>query len=137
LKDISGDVIVRGIGSGVAMVSLKVDYNMQEPGGDDAFNLVVVVSDIDQNRISLAACGSYLGEGSSGMSVMQVGLPSGFFAKEDDLLNMVGVTPGLKRFDADGSKVVFYFDEILNKTQTCVTVGMSRSEALLTVNQLL
>ncbi|CAB1331426.1 unnamed protein product, partial [Coregonus sp. 'balchen'] len=66
-------------------------------------------------RITLEACARWLHTGSSNMAVLEVPLLSGFRA---DLL--LDKRVGLKRYEVDGRKVLFYFDEISSQCMTCV-----------------
>ncbi|KAM6962537.1 C3 and PZP-like alpha-2-macroglobulin domain-containing protein 8 [Aplochiton taeniatus] len=72
-------------------------------------------------RITLEACARWLHSGSSNMAVLDVPLLSGFRADVESLERlMMDKRVGLKRYEVDGRKVLFYFDEISSQCMTCV-----------------
>ncbi|XP_077187621.1 C3 and PZP-like alpha-2-macroglobulin domain-containing protein 8 isoform X2 [Paroedura picta] len=80
-------------------------------------------SDQDQREYKLAveACVRWLHSGSSNMAVLEVPLLSGFQADIESLEQLLmNKQIGLKRYEVDGRKVLFYFDEIPSQCMTCV-----------------
>nr|XP_029488379.1 C3 and PZP-like alpha-2-macroglobulin domain-containing protein 8 [Oncorhynchus nerka] len=72
-------------------------------------------------RITLEACARWLHSGSSNMAVLEVPLLSGFRSDVDSLERLLmDKRVGLKRYEVDGRKVLFYFDEISSQCMTCV-----------------
>ncbi|XP_056132926.1 C3 and PZP-like alpha-2-macroglobulin domain-containing protein 8 [Lampris incognitus] len=72
-------------------------------------------------RISLEACARWLHSGSSNMAVLEVPMLSGFRADIESLERLLmDKRVGLKRYELDGRKVLFYFDEIPSQCMTCV-----------------
>ncbi|KAM4629689.1 C3 and PZP-like alpha-2-macroglobulin domain-containing protein 8 isoform 2-T2 [Polymixia lowei] len=72
-------------------------------------------------RISLEACARWLHSGSSNMAVLEVPMLSGFRADVESLERLLmDKRVGLKRYELDGRKVLFYFDEIPSQCMTCV-----------------
>ncbi|XP_035593483.1 C3 and PZP-like alpha-2-macroglobulin domain-containing protein 8 isoform X2 [Oncorhynchus keta] len=72
-------------------------------------------------RITLEACARWLHTGSSNMAVLEVPLLSGFRADVESLERLLlDKRVGLKRYEVDGRKVLFYFDEISSQCMTCV-----------------
>ncbi|KAL1022981.1 hypothetical protein UPYG_G00035010 [Umbra pygmaea] len=72
-------------------------------------------------RITLEACTRWLHPGSSNMAVLEVPLLSGFRADVESLERLLmDKRVGLKRYEVEGRKVVFYFDEIPSQCMTCV-----------------
>ncbi|XP_054835570.1 C3 and PZP-like alpha-2-macroglobulin domain-containing protein 8 [Eublepharis macularius] len=89
-----------------------------ELGGDDD-----PASDQDHReyRVAVEACMRWLHSGSSNMAVLEVPLLSGFQADVESLEQLfMNKQIGLKRYEVDGRKVLFYFDEIPSQCMTCV-----------------
>ncbi|XP_065102652.1 C3 and PZP-like alpha-2-macroglobulin domain-containing protein 8 [Paramisgurnus dabryanus] len=73
-------------------------------------------------RVTLEVCTRWLHIGSSNMAVLEVPLLSGFRADVESLERLLlDKRVGLKRYEVDGRKVHFYFDEIPSQCMTCVT----------------
>ncbi|XP_077982153.1 CD109 antigen-like isoform X2 [Glandiceps talaboti] len=126
----SGSVTVNAVGSGIALIHVIVSYNIETQHSNDAFNVVIVTHDVNKNRIEIGACASYLNDGSSGMAVMEVGVPSGFYAIEESLTKLINNGENkLKRTEQEDRKVVFYFDEI-GPEETCVNFPVLRLAAV-------
>ncbi|KAM4574402.1 C3 and PZP-like alpha-2-macroglobulin domain-containing protein 8 isoform 2-T2 [Fundulus diaphanus] len=72
-------------------------------------------------HISLEICARWLHSGSSNMAVIEVPMISGFKADVESLERlMMNKRVGLKRYELNGRKVLFYFDEIPSQCMTCV-----------------
>lgn len=52
----------------------------------------------------------WLKEGSSGMAVKEIGIPSGFEADRES----IGKVRGLKRSEPGDRKLILYFDEVVH-----------------------
>ncbi|XP_063003438.1 C3 and PZP-like alpha-2-macroglobulin domain-containing protein 8 [Elgaria multicarinata webbii] len=79
----------------------------------------------DQDRleykVALETCMRWLHSGSSNMAVLEVPLFSGFQADVESLEQLLmNKQIGLKRYELEGRKVLFYFDEIPSQCMTCV-----------------
>ncbi|XP_076880650.1 C3 and PZP-like alpha-2-macroglobulin domain-containing protein 8 isoform X3 [Brachyhypopomus gauderio] len=78
-------------------------------------------------RLTLEACTRWLHPGSSNMAVLEIPLLSGFRADVESLERLLlDKRVGLKRYEMDGRKVLFYFDEIPSQCMTCVTFQSMR-----------
>ncbi|XP_053147686.1 C3 and PZP-like alpha-2-macroglobulin domain-containing protein 8 isoform X2 [Hemicordylus capensis] len=78
--------------------------------------------DRQEYKVVVEACMRWLHSGSSNMAVLEVPLFSGFQADVESLEQLlVNKQIGLKRYEVDGQKVLFYFDEIPSQCLTCVT----------------
>uniref|UniRef100_A0A4W4E1G7 Kazal-like domain-containing protein n=1 Tax=Electrophorus electricus TaxID=8005 RepID=A0A4W4E1G7_ELEEL len=78
-------------------------------------------------RLTLEACTRWLHPGSSNMAVLEVPLLSGFRANVESLERLLlDKRAGLKRYEMDGRKVLFYFDEIPSQCMTCVAFQAMR-----------
>ncbi|XP_044217735.1 C3 and PZP-like alpha-2-macroglobulin domain-containing protein 8 isoform X1 [Thunnus albacares] len=72
-------------------------------------------------HISLEVCARWLHSGSSNMAVIEVPMISGFRADVESLERLLmDKRVGLKRYELNGRKVLFYFDEIPSQCMTCV-----------------
>ncbi|XP_078412272.1 C3 and PZP-like alpha-2-macroglobulin domain-containing protein 8 isoform X2 [Cetorhinus maximus] len=77
--------------------------------------------DHQEYKVTVEACARWLHSGSSNMAVLEVPLLSGFRADVESLEQLLlGKQIELKRYEVDGRKVLFYFDEIPSQCMTCV-----------------
>ncbi|XP_069505312.1 C3 and PZP-like alpha-2-macroglobulin domain-containing protein 8 isoform X2 [Ambystoma mexicanum] len=77
--------------------------------------------DRQEYKVGLEACIRWLHSGSSNMVVLEVPLLSGFRPDIESLEQLLmNKQIGLKRYEVDGTKVLFYFDEIYSQCMTCV-----------------
>uniref|UniRef100_A0A6I8P7H9 C3 and PZP like alpha-2-macroglobulin domain containing 8 n=2 Tax=Ornithorhynchus anatinus TaxID=9258 RepID=A0A6I8P7H9_ORNAN len=77
--------------------------------------------DHQEYKVRLEICTRWLHSGSSNMAVLEVPLFSGFRADIESLEQLLmNKQIGLKRYEVDGRKVLFYFDEIPSQCMTCV-----------------
>ncbi|KAJ6664317.1 hypothetical protein lerEdw1_008536 [Lerista edwardsae] len=77
--------------------------------------------DRQEYKVIVEACMRWLHSGSSNMAVLEVPLFSGFQADIESLEQLLmNKQIGLKRYEMDGRKVLFYFDEIPSQCMTCV-----------------
>ncbi|XP_034035690.1 C3 and PZP-like alpha-2-macroglobulin domain-containing protein 8 [Thalassophryne amazonica] len=78
-------------------------------------------------HISLEVCARWLHSGSSNMAVIEVPMLSGFRADIESLERLLmDKRVGLKRYELNGKKVLFYFDEIPSQCMTCVALRAVR-----------
>ncbi|XP_078742084.1 C3 and PZP-like alpha-2-macroglobulin domain-containing protein 8 [Lampetra fluviatilis] len=83
--------------------------------------------DSKEYKVTLEVCARWLQTGSSNMAVLEVPLLSGFRADVESLEQvLLDKKLGLKRYELDGRKVLFYFDEIPNQCMTCVKFHADR-----------
>ncbi|XP_067824744.1 C3 and PZP-like alpha-2-macroglobulin domain-containing protein 8 [Heptranchias perlo] len=77
--------------------------------------------DHQEYKVTVEACARWLHSGSSNMAVLEVPLLSGFRADVESLEQLLlGKQIELKRYEMDGRKILFYFDEIPSQCMTCV-----------------
>lgn len=91
-------------------------YNVPDATASDAFSLSVTTETSPDKKCitkKMKACASYLlPDQKSNMAVMEFNLISGYIPHKADLKQIVGYGTGLiKRYEVDGSKVMFYIDE--------------------------
>ncbi|XP_046569097.1 CD109 antigen-like [Haliotis rubra] len=123
------DVSITATGKGVAYADVDVLFNVDAEIGDPSFDINTVLLDDTINNFKLMTCTKWLKEGSSGMTVIEVSIPSGF---DPDMTSM-GNVAGLKRFERRGRNVVVYFDEI-GTTSICFDILSTRT-GMVTNNQ--
>ncbi|XP_078607169.1 CD109 antigen-like isoform X4 [Branchiostoma floridae x Branchiostoma japonicum] len=130
IPNLTGTLTARAQGTGMGLLQLFVRYNVDVVDPTPSFNLVATVKDSDNNFVTCETCGAYQLGGSSGMAVMEIGIPSGFYVEDADLMALVENQnlPTLKRAErsTDNKKAVLYFDE-MNASPTCVTLTSRRS----------
>jgi CD109 antigen len=132
-----GAVIVKAQGSGLAIVQLDVQYNVDWPHLQiqppvRAFDLDVsaTFSGRNSSHITFRSCQRwvYLEESSmSGMAVLEVTIPTGYVIQQQELDVIVKSSPlrNLEEARFYDRKVVFYFD-YLDSTFTCVSFTVQR-----------
>ncbi|KAJ7308318.1 hypothetical protein JRQ81_008852 [Phrynocephalus forsythii] len=77
--------------------------------------------DHQEYKVIIETCMRWLYSGSSNMAVLEVPLFSGFHADIESLEQLLmNKQTGLKRYEVDGRKVLFYFDEIPSQCMSCV-----------------
>ncbi|XP_068090260.1 C3 and PZP-like alpha-2-macroglobulin domain-containing protein 8 [Hyperolius riggenbachi] len=83
--------------------------------------------DHQEYKVTLEACTRWLHSGASNMAVLELALLSGFRADIESLEQLLlNKRIGLKRYEVDGRKVLFYFDEIPSQCMTCVKMQAFR-----------
>ncbi|XP_042877953.1 alpha-2-macroglobulin-like isoform X5 [Penaeus japonicus] len=116
LLSIPSNVILDMEGQGCALVQAVLRYNVPDATASDAFSLSVTTETSPDKKCitkKMKACASYLlPDQKSNMAVMEFNLISGYIPHKADLKQIVGYGTGLiKRYEVDGSKVMFYIDE--------------------------
>ncbi|XP_063770568.1 C3 and PZP-like alpha-2-macroglobulin domain-containing protein 8 isoform X2 [Pseudophryne corroboree] len=83
--------------------------------------------DHEEYKVTLEACARWLHSGASNMAVLELSLLSGFRADIESLEQLLlNKQIGLKRYEVEGRKVLFYFDEIPSQCMTCVQMQAFR-----------
>ncbi|RDD47011.1 CD109 antigen [Trichoplax sp. H2] len=123
-----GDIMLEANGTGIGLVQLGVQYYVVKDPLDQSFEVEVTVLDHSTTEIIyVKSCGRWNSGGTSGMAIMEIGVPSGFSANQNKLREIVkSNTLSIKRYEMSGSHVVLYFDELTNNKK-CVTVMMERT----------
>ncbi|XP_046369858.2 CD109 antigen-like [Haliotis rufescens] len=122
LTSIPPELKVSAEGTGFAVVELGLFYNVESVADDsDVFDVSTVLLDDTINGFTLMTCAKHLQDGSSGMCVETIQIPSGFTAD----LSSAGNIAGLKRLEQTDGQVVAYFDSV-GKTSTCMKLSCSR-----------
>lgn len=116
------EVIIAADGTGLSLVEVAVFYNIDKDNDTTSFNLKITLPEESINHFVVEACTSYLKEGAAGMSVIEIGYPSGFAADKSGIKDH----PLLKKIEDGDKKVVLYLDEI-SREEICFRVPMERS----------
>ncbi|XP_076109197.1 CD109 antigen-like [Mytilus galloprovincialis] len=118
-------VQIQASGHGIALVDVAVFYNVEKvhrkrelPSFDISISILQQTIDL----IELQICTRWLLGGSSGMVVQEIGIPTGFEPKTDEIAHMSVV----KKIEEENKKVVLYFDEISNNP-ICITMKATRT----------
>ncbi|XP_067663567.1 CD109 antigen-like [Haliotis asinina] len=123
LSSIPSVLKISAEGRGFAVVELGLFYNVDSVGSDsDVFDVSTVLLDDTINGFTLMTCSKHHQEGSSGMCVQTIQIPSGFTAD----LSSAGNIAGLKRLEQTDGQVIAYFDSV-GKTSTCMKLSCSRT----------
>ncbi|XP_033626083.1 CD109 antigen-like isoform X2 [Asterias rubens] len=110
-------------GTGSCILQFSVFYNLMEVLVRPSFELTVEMVDKDKDTVTITACGKYIGsDDSTGMSMLEVGLPSGFYADEDALKNAVKEDNHLEKYEIAQRTVFLYLNALRKDTLYCFTV---------------
>ncbi|RWS19300.1 CD109 antigen-like protein [Leptotrombidium deliense] len=113
------NVTLKATGEGTAIMQLSWQYNTANATKEPSFKIRY---DIDEgtveNILSLNVYISYLKEGASGMTVMEVTLPSGYVADLEALDDVK--KSGAKRVETknENTVIVVYFDELTEEEKS-------------------
>jgi CD109 antigen len=126
-------------GTGVGLVQLNVKYNVRgedskkrrkraavEAAMTGATSIQLQVNNVqtDDKHIALNVCVRWFGNDSSGMAIIEIGLPTGYTADNvDDLKNQAGGL--IRRVDSGTTSLVLYLDEFTTNS-TCVNVLLTK-----------
>ncbi|XP_033103838.1 CD109 antigen-like, partial [Anneissia japonica] len=123
----TGSVSVSVSGSGSVLVQFTVSYNVEEVVQVPAFDVNLTVTNDDLNSIQVECCGQYLRQEESGMSIMEVGIPSGFDVNEDKLKEELLIVGPLQQYELQARHVNLYLDQIAYNQSTCARITAFRS----------
>uniref|UniRef100_S4RW87 C3 and PZP like alpha-2-macroglobulin domain containing 8 n=1 Tax=Petromyzon marinus TaxID=7757 RepID=S4RW87_PETMA len=131
IPSIPTGLFVSAKGEGCCLMQIDVSYNVPDPAAKPAFQLTVELTEhscVHRCTCCVFTCACrWLQTGSSNMAVLEVPLLSGFRADVESLEQvLLDKKLGLKRYELDGRKVLFYFDEIPNQCMTCVKFHADR-----------
>ncbi|KAJ8305165.1 hypothetical protein KUTeg_017300 [Tegillarca granosa] len=116
-------VNISATGSGFGLVEVSAFFNVEQELKQPRFSMNVTLLEEKLNRLTLRTCTRYLMTGASGMTVLELGIPTGF---ELDSESVIEVST-LKRTETVDRKVIFYFDKI-TQTETCLTLSVTRTD---------
>ncbi|XP_076068974.1 alpha-2-macroglobulin-like protein 1 [Oratosquilla oratoria] len=129
LPTLPTDVTLEMTGQGCALLQAVLRYNVPTPDPADAFSLSVETRTVADKKCvtkEITACASYLlSDEKSNMAILEVKLVSGYVPVKDDLKEVVRSSALFKRFEVDGSVVLFYIDEFTSE-ELCATFKVIR-----------
>ncbi|KPM04684.1 LDL, Prenyltransferase and alpha-2-macroglobulin domain-containing protein [Sarcoptes scabiei] len=132
-----GAVTIKAQGSGVAIVQLNVEYcvdwqqfQIQPPIRSFDLDVMAVYTGRNSSHITFRSCQRWINikeSLTSGMTVLEVTIPTGYFIQQQDLDLMVRTSSinNLKEARFSNRKVVFYFD-YLDTSFTCISFTVQR-----------
>ncbi|XP_061165105.1 CD109 antigen-like [Saccostrea echinata] len=112
-------------GSGVALAEISTYFNINDDIEASSFDVNVTLTDETQKGFTVKICGRWLKEGHSGMSMMDIGIPSGMSPDLDTL--DTSKAPMYKRNEMGHRKLSLYFDEFDSQAQ-CASVYMANTD---------
>ncbi|KAL8605629.1 hypothetical protein ACOMHN_066324 [Nucella lapillus] len=122
LPSIPSSLTVSATGSGIALVQVGVYFNVEAEVEEPTFDVTVSLQKDTLNLLQIQACARWFGQETSGMAVMEVGVPSGFEVDVDTIER----PKVLKRTEVEDRKVVLYFDEVGSR-QVCTVLTAHRA----------
>ncbi|XP_037082576.1 alpha-1-macroglobulin-like [Pollicipes pollicipes] len=131
--DLRVTIHVRAQGTGCALVQASLKYNVYTAGPNDALTINVAAKPKMNQRECLKhtidICVSYLKEDSeTNMAVVELDMVSGFIPNKGSLNDLKqNVELGLKRWEVNNNKVVFYFDSLDGK-ERCFGIIVQREQ---------
>ncbi|VDI76659.1 CD109 antigen [Mytilus galloprovincialis] len=118
-------VQIQASGHGIALVDVAVFYNVEKEHRKrelPSFDISIRIMQQTIDLIELKICTRWLLGGSSGMTVQEIGIPTGFEPKTEEISHMSVV----KKIEEENKKVVLYFDEI-SHNPICITMKAIRT----------
>ncbi|KAJ6219290.1 hypothetical protein RDWZM_005102 [Blomia tropicalis] len=132
-----GAITVKAQGSGVAIVQLNVEYSVdwkmfqiQPPIRSFDLDVIATYTGRNSSHINFKSCQRWVNTAesmSSGMSVLEVTIPTGYVIQQQELDTLIrsSVITNLKEARFTDRKVNFYFD-YLDTSYTCVSFTVQR-----------
>lgn len=96
------------------LLQVHKQYNENTPSTNPKFELRVEILEQTDRRFLLKTCFRHLEEGSSGMSLLNIGVPTGF----DPDLNERQHTAVFSRSERNGNTLTLYFNEVSKRWYT-------------------
>jgi CD109 antigen len=131
------NVQLQASGSGFGLVQLNVKYNIyvtdnkarrkrDTSAAQSATNVELTVDETqtDSKHMTVRACARYTGSTASGMSIISVGLPTGYTVENSDQIQSQSTV--IRKVETDTSSVTVYLDQLV-VNWTCVTVNLYKS----------
>ncbi|XP_069129864.1 CD109 antigen-like isoform X2 [Argopecten irradians] len=112
-------------GIGMAVVEIATYFNVMDDLKTKSFDVNVTLQEESMTGFLVQVCGRWMRKGASGMSIIEIGYPSGM-QPDVDTLN-TDRAPEYKRLETATRGLVLYFDEFNNEAQ-CVSIYMVRTD---------
>ncbi|XP_038068453.1 CD109 antigen-like isoform X2 [Patiria miniata] len=125
----SGTIQTTVSGTGSCLMQFSAFYNLAEVLVRPSFELTVSMLDINKNTVNIVACGRYIGGNAvTGMAMIEIGLPSGFYADEGALTNEVQAKENLQKYELGKRTVYLYLESLMRNTDYCFNVVARRDK---------
>ncbi|XP_060084301.1 CD109 antigen-like [Ylistrum balloti] len=112
-------------GVGMAVVEVATYFNVIDDLKVKSFDVNVTLKEESMTGFVVEVCGRWMKKGASGMSIIEIGYPSGM-EPDGDTLDTTRA-PDYKRMEKAARGLVLYFDEFNSEPQ-CVSVYMMRTD---------
>nr|XP_022294874.1 CD109 antigen-like [Crassostrea virginica] len=122
LPNIPSNVIVSATGHGIGHIQVAVFFHVEREIEEPSFDMTVTMVNDTLDIIKIKTCAHWLKTGASGMTVQEIGVPTGFEADLDSITKL----PTLKKVETENRKVILYLDEI-STVPICITLEMFRT----------
>ncbi|XP_029834423.2 alpha-1-macroglobulin isoform X1 [Ixodes scapularis] len=128
VTNLPNKLAVETTGSGCALISTTLKYNVHTPPKSEGFELTVTPTQEPNkcNTADVKVCLRFDGEQPSNMAVVELKLVSGFTVDEDHVYSLYrkeGVS--LKRHELEKNQLNLYFEEI-SSTEKCFDIRVNR-----------
>ncbi|KAK3609625.1 hypothetical protein CHS0354_038628 [Potamilus streckersoni] len=111
-------------GKGTALAQVHVSFYVEEEESNNAYNVSVNLFRETLRSVVVETCVRWTLPGVSGMTVIEMGLPTGFKESLDSTNTKI---PNLKKHEDKDRKIVLYFDQFDGKN-SCMYIEMIRVE---------
>uniref|UniRef100_K1RWY1 CD109 antigen n=1 Tax=Magallana gigas TaxID=29159 RepID=K1RWY1_MAGGI len=122
LPTIPSQVTISATGHGMGLIQVSVFFNVEQEIQEPSFEMTVTMMKDTLDAIQIETCAHWLKVGASGMTVQEIGVPTGFEADLESITQL----PTLKKIETENKKIIIYLDEI-STTPTCIVVDLFRT----------
>ncbi|XP_063414101.1 CD109 antigen-like isoform X2 [Mytilus trossulus] len=112
-------------GKGVSLAEVAVYFYTADDIKTSAFDINTTISEETTKGLRLQVCGRWRQEGETGMSIMEIGIPSGMTPDYESL--DFTLAPEYKRKEELFRKLVLYFDKF-DALEQCVSLNIVRTD---------
>ncbi|VDI57169.1 Hypothetical predicted protein [Mytilus galloprovincialis] len=112
-------------GKGVSLAEVAVYFYTADDIKTSAFDINTTISEETTKGLRLQVCGRWRQEGETGMSIMEIGIPSGMTPDYESL--DFTLAPEYKRKEELFRKLVLYFDKF-DAQEQCVSLNIVRTD---------
>ncbi|KAL3876288.1 hypothetical protein ACJMK2_034153 [Sinanodonta woodiana] len=118
------EVNITATGKGAALTQVHVSFYVEKEESNNAYNVSVKLIKETLRSIIVETCVRWALTGSSGMTVVEMGVPTGFMAELDSSNTKI---PNLKKQESKDRQTVLYFDQF-DGHNSCLYMEMVRVE---------
>lgn len=129
LSDCHSTVNLQINGFGSVLVQFVTSYNIPSLPANPSFTLSQEIQSVGQNKIELRTCVTYHAQTSTGMTLIEAYLVSGYDVNKAELESqVVGKVAGVQKVEVStGDKVVFYLTQLNPDQKLCIDWKMYKS----------